>query len=359
MGSPLLDFDTLLAPIPGDNPGGESLPFGIRQELDEARKEINPELFDADDPLRPDEPKPADWRGIIRISQDTLTKTSKDLLVAARLLEALVREHGFAGLRAGLELQRRMMTECWDRIFPSIEDGDLEVRSAPFNWLDDPDRGARFPTTMRSAPIVKHDDTAFSWLTWRQMQDGKSELKGEHFDKAIEATSYGQCKELVDNMTGSLAELNQLCTALQDRLGEFAPGMTEVRRALDECLVLGQQVLKKKPAPLGETSAEEPADGEAAPADEAAAPGAPARQDGAPAKRMLSRDDVYRQLNDAAKLLERLEPHSPIPYLIQKAIKLGSMPFPQLIKALIRDENTIKELNRELGIKDGEEPPAE
>lgn len=353
MGSPLIDIDALLAPVPGDDPAGESLPFAIRQQLDEARKEINPELFDADDPLCPDEPKPADWRAIIRVSQDTLTKTSKDLLVTARLLEALVKEHGFAGLRAGLELQRRLMADCWDRIYPSIEDGDLEVRAAPFNWLDDPDRGARFPTTIRAAPLVQHDGTAFSWLTWRQLQDGKSTLKGEDFDKAIEATSYGQCKALVDDMTGSVAELNQLCAALQARLGEFTPGMTEVRRALDECLVLGQQILKKKPAPLDEAPAEAPAGAEPEAGGEPAAAAAPARAGGV--QRMLNRDDVYRQLNDAAKLLEKLEPHSPIPYLIQKAIKLGAMPFPLLIKALIRDDNIIKELNREFGIKEGEE----
>src|SRR5205823_1253656 len=129
---------------------------------------------------------------------------------------------------------RRLMADCWDRIYPSIEDGDLEVRSAPFNWLDDPDRGARFPNTLRMAPVVRHDDTVFTWQTWRQMQDGKSELKGEDFDKAIDHAGYGPCKALVDDITASQAELDQLSKALQERLGEFAPGMTEVRRALDE-----------------------------------------------------------------------------------------------------------------------------
>src|SRR5262249_49186111 len=102
---------------------------------------------------------------------------------------------------------------------------------------------------------------------------------------------------------------------------------------------------------------EEPA-GEAA-ADEAAAPPADgeegvavARAGGATQRRPVSRDDVYRQLTEAADLLQRLEPHSPIPYLIQKAIELGAMPFPKLMKALIRNDDIIKEMNRELGIKE-------
>jgi type VI secretion system protein ImpA len=65
---------------------------------------------------------------------------------------------------------------------------------------------------------------------------------------------------------------------------------------------------------------------------------------------MATREDVYRQLRDAANLLQKIEPHSPIPYLIQKAITLGAMPFPLLMKALIRDEAVLKDMSRELGI---------
>src|SRR5438552_8716724 len=101
---PAIDIEALLAPIPGDKPAGDSLPFAVREKLDEFRKEINPDAFDADDPLRPDQPKPADWPAIIRLSQETLTATSKDQLASARLLEALVKNKGFVGLRDGLLL---------------------------------------------------------------------------------------------------------------------------------------------------------------------------------------------------------------------------------------------------------------
>jgi len=61
-------------------------------------------------------------------------------------------------------------------------------------------------------------------------------------------------------------------------------------------------------------------------------------------------------LIEAADLLEQLEPHSPVPFLIRKAVEFGSLPFPQLMRALIRDDKIIGEMNRELGIK--EPPPA-
>jgi len=61
---------------------------------------------------------------------------------------------------------------------------------------------------------------------------------------------------------------------------------------------------------------------------------------------------VYRQLSEAAALLQRLEPQSPIPYLINRAVELGSLPFPELMKQLIRNNEVLGEMNRELGIKE-------
>ena len=140
---PLLDFDELVAPIPGDDPAGGSIPFAVREKLEEFRKEVDPDQFDADDPMRPESFQKADWEGIIELAKETLTGTSKDLLIGARLTEALVKEHGFAGLRDGLHLLLRLVAECWDRLRPAIEsDDDLEIRAGPFNWLDESDRGA-------------------------------------------------------------------------------------------------------------------------------------------------------------------------------------------------------------------------
>jgi type VI secretion system protein ImpA len=56
-------------------------------------------------------------------------------------------------------------------------------------------------------------------------------------------------------------------------------------------------------------------------------------------------------LAQAAALLKELEPHSPIPYLVQRAVELGALPFPELMIALIREPNVLADLNRELGIK--------
>src|SRR5205823_3144705 len=97
-----------------------------------------------------------------------------------------------------------------------------------------------------------------------------------------------------------------------------------------------------------------PAEGEAgATADQTA--GAPG-SDGA--ARGATRAQLYQQLAQTAARLQSLEPHSPIPYLIHRAVELGGLPFPQLIKALVRDANVLSELTREFGLEEPAPPPA-
>src|SRR5262245_12421691 len=99
---PLLNLEELVAPIPGESPAGGPVPFEVREKFEEWRKEIDPAAWAPNDPARPAEFKKAEWAAIIKLAQETLTQTSKDLLVVARLLEALTREHGFAGFRDGI-----------------------------------------------------------------------------------------------------------------------------------------------------------------------------------------------------------------------------------------------------------------
>jgi type VI secretion system protein ImpA len=139
----------------------------------------------------------------------------------------------------------------------------------------------------------------------------------------------------VDDIAACMTELDHLGEALNVRLEAVAPAMLELRGALKQCDLLARQVLQRKgpaPTPAVETPAEEheavtqpQGNGEAAPI---AAP--------AP-KRAATREDLYRQLAATASQLQAMEPHSPIPILVQRAVELGSLPFPQLMTALVKD----------------------
>src|SRR5882724_13701689 len=115
---PVLDFEALLAPIPGDRPSGEWLP-DVHSAIEQARR--------ADDNLPQGEwkreKKVADWAGVVKITTDALTTRTKDIKIAVFLVEALVREHDFAGASDGFRLLRELTERFWDTLYPKIEDG--------------------------------------------------------------------------------------------------------------------------------------------------------------------------------------------------------------------------------------------
>ena len=59
-------------------------------------------------------------------------------------------------------------------------------------------------------------------------------------------------------------------------------------------------------------------------------------------RQVASRAQVYQQLAQTAALLQQLEPHSPIPYLINRAVELGALSFPDLMRQLIRDSEVLR-----------------
>jgi type VI secretion system ImpA family protein len=356
-----LDFGELLKPIDDDEPAGSPVSFSQREEFEELRKEIDPSTFDAKDPTRPTEAKHADWRGIQELATEILASKSKDLLTAARLLEALTKQFQFAGLRDGLHLMRLMCQLCWNRMFPEIEDEDeIDVRAAPFNWLDDPDRGARFPLTLRQTPVLVAGDIEFSWMDWHDAQEGKGSVSMGDFESALGRTSPELVHRTLADVKAAQKELLQLSDYLDGKMGDEAPALAQFRTALGECATLVGQMAERVGPPEGDGDGDDGSNGDAGAMQGAMTAGGMQTVGGqvvmaprAPAQ--PTREDLYRVLNETATRLQKMEPHSPIPYLIQRACALGKLPFPKLMRALIREQNVLREMERELGIPEDDD----
>ena len=55
-------------------------------------------------------------------------------------------------------------------------------------------------------------------------------------------------------------------------------------------------------------------------------------------------------MSHAADVLASIEPHSPVPYLVRRAVEMGRLPFPEMIQAIVREQSVIDGMFRELGI---------
>jgi type VI secretion system protein ImpA len=346
--APVLDLDALLKPLAGANPAGEPLSDMLRMELDSLRRE----------PVSGDDTTAhwkADWPKVVQITTDALTNKGKDLHAAARLVEAATKVHGAAGLRDGLRLLHALVTQCWDRLHPMPGAGDTtDIREAPVIWLNDIGRGARFPQTVAAIALFRAAGGSFSSL------DVRSKEKRAAVDDAV-ATAKPAVLETLRPTYGDLLACRQalqdLASALNDRRidKDSTPDYvsldtsSNLGTAIERCIEMVEEIAKKRAFPL-------------TPPTETKTDNLPAKQAGAVsgatdvASVSELRESLYRQLEQIATTLRRIEPHSPIPFLLERCVKLSALPFPQLMRAIIRENAALAELDRLLGItKDKEE----
>ena len=336
--------DDLLNPIPGENPCGENLRYAaVYDKIKEARRE---------DDTAPQgdwqyERKTADYPLVVKLAGDAMATKSKDLQIAVWLTEALMKTESFSGLRAGLDLIHGLLVNFWDRLYPEIDEGDLELRAAPLDWL-----GSRMDATLRSLPITK---TGINWYQFREARivgreeeaGGDSEKlearaaaiaegkkTGEDWDKAFGASPKAYYVNLEATLDGILEILDTLSGVCSEKFADQAPSFGPMRTTLEEVRHTVHGLLQKK----REAEPDETAAGPEAAADEAAEeagstpaePSAPAKPKARPSGGPLAPDpvdkeDAYRRVVSVATFLRREDPYSTTPYLLLRGLRFGEL----------------------------------
>lgn len=379
-------LDALLAPVPGDDPAGETLRYdGTWDAVRDARR--------ADDPALPQgvwsrELKRADWPRAAALCREALETRSKDLQLAAWLAEAWTGEHGFAGAAAGVSAILALCEGYWDGVWPrgDTPDDAVEARGRVFEWLD-----GRLAELLGQTPLTIEgvaEAGTFAWidreaalrlenLSRRDAAGAKTaEANGAvtlaRFDRAVALTPtpfHAARGRALARASDAVARLQALLDA---RCGADAPGLLRLSALLAAVRGWTEAVLAARPQ---ETPAPEPAmpptPDPVPPAAEAVAStettGAAASPDAAAAEapgvvrvalpaRPTSREDAYRWLATAADYLAVAEPHSPVPHLVRRALAWGKLSFPELTLELLRQGYDLKALRSLLGLDEDGAP---
>ena len=358
----ILDLDLLLTPISQDNPCGESLRWDpLWDELSQLRKTRK-------DPLDSSGDKEPEWGKIVDLSKKLLTTRTKDLLIAGWLTEASVRQSGFAGFRDGLRLIHGLVERFWDGLHPLPEDQDLSNRSAPLTWLTSRDGGARMPVALREISLTslapRQDEPILNWNVWHlrratpQAKDEKedaykrrcadAEQKRQLFDSAVEAAPIKVYQTLLADMDACLQEIDRLAVALESRLaGDLSPDWSKLRESIGEIRVFVYGVLKRRGGLPADAVAASERPGEQG--MESTASNGIATNHGP----IRSRTEAMTRLEEAAKFFSESEPHSPVAYLVRRAVRWAGMPFEEVLGELVKDDKLVKQISETLGIVSG------
>ncbi len=360
----LIDWDQLSAPISEENPAGEYLRYeGTYDRISAARREDDPTLTQG---IYKTELKRADWKEVERTCLEALANRSKDIQIAAWLMEAWLRLRGFAGARDGLRLLLALSEKFWPVLHPQPSRDNPEQRVGTFEWINE-----KLSLQLKLIPVTSPesgDAPAYSFADW-QMAGYQEQVARQNpnapptpetaaqvtlarFQSSAMLTatqSYLQLYDELDTTAGACLALDDL---LEEKLGAQSPGLRRFAETLGDIQRLVGDILHARPAEAELALAE---------AGTHLAAAADPTEDDAPGAEMWSthpirsRAEAYRRLSEAAEYLLRTEPHSPTPYLVRRAVEWGSMNLFDLMRQIVRNDGEMQEIDRLLRLTNREE----
>jgi len=333
--------DDLLNPIPGDNPSGVYVRHDSKLLLYDKIKEARRQDDELAQGEWQTERKMADFPLAKKLAEEALATKTKDLQLAAWLTEAQLHIESFAGLQQGLNLCAGLVRDFWDTVYPPVEDGDLELRSGPLDFL-----GSGLDLALKSRPLSK---AGYDWYKYKESRavgyddpsksdkerkdreqkiaDGK--LSAEAFDKAFVETPKAFYFQAEKNLDGCLARLKILDEVCDEKFGSDGPALGRLKTSIEEVRHSVHALLEKKretePDPVEVVAA---ADG---------SPGAVAAQGGVPAgapgitisvltsSEPADRREAIATVARVAALLRQQDPHNPAPYLMMRGLRWGEL----------------------------------
>lgn len=349
----MIDVSPLLQPIAPDRPAGSDLRQDGRDDVftsvRELRRQDDPALIPEGVPA-----KEADFRKALELCERALRERTKDLELAAYLAEAWTRLHGLDGLAAGLQLMDGLIERYWPQLTPGLDqDGGRieilpEIRAKWIGWLGS---SRDFLDAVRAVQLTdgQAELTLLDYENAQRMADAQrtnvvlydelarsGRTTPEQWERAFSATGPGLREQQAAACARCLAGLDRLETRCQEVLGyDDAPSFARLRELLElvRDLFAGTAAIDAAPAAGA---------GAAAPAVAGAGSGA-----GQP---LRTRQDAVRTLQDIARFLRSSEPHSPVPFLIERCVRWLNMGFEEVMQDLVESRDIMANVRKTLGM---------
>lgn len=366
-----MDTDLLLAPLPGEQPGGEDLSFSAAfDDIAEMRRADDPTLQQGEwvTPI-----KQADWAGVAKACESLLGARSKDLRLALWLTEARAMTQGYAGLASGLGLCTALCEQHWHHLHPLPDGDDAEERIGNIAWMLQ-----RLVELASALPVTsgrKGERYTLLDLKHARQWQAQAERNGQppdtlptdqpnaitvaQFRQAVQDTPSERLREVVDALRSTRAQLQAWQGVVDARLGLEGPSFVSAREALEQA----SHELEKLARDAGALSSPTLS------ADHGGAPGHVAASNSQDAAGLTestatssaqavahgpsvprTRAEALRQLQMVADFFRRTEPHSPVAYLADKAIKWGEMPLHRWLGEVVKDPASMAHLQELLGL---------
>ncbi|HCT74009.1 MULTISPECIES: type VI secretion system protein TssA [Psychrobacter] len=365
------NIDTLAAPIEGSRHGvGEDLIFDPRIDaIVAARQEDDPLLAQGNWVT---ELKVADWDFVKNQCAELLSHTSKDMKLALWYVDALSHTDHLSGISQGLSLLQALNDEYWLTMYPPLdgEEDSMDIRAGLLSWfvkaLSDDIKQLSLADTKAENYNYNYYLTARDHDKQRQQNpdsETSNQLTLSDYNHAIKTSSEAWQQALMSNVNKVTEQWQTLTDQLNDLMGMDAPVFAPVT---DLLVALTQHLRPLIPEYSDITSSI----GQESVADnvDLIDNNEPMMSDGngqsASTKNISSTSfnpsnrDHQSNRRQALKLLAQIqdyfatnEPHSPVTFLLGRAIDWADMPLDKWLSHIIKNEDQLSMLSDMIGIQ--------
>ena len=365
------NIDTLIAPIDGSHHGvGEDLIFDPRIDaIVAARQEDDPLLAQGNWVT---ELKVADWDFVKNQCAELLSHTSKDMKLALWYVDALSHTDHLAGISQGLSLLQTLNDDYWLTMYPPLdgEEESMDIRAGLLSWfvkaLTDDIKQLSLADTKVESYNYNYYLTARDHDKQRQQNpdsETSNQLTLSDYNHAIKNSSKAWQKTLMSNLNKVTEQWQALTDQLNDLMGMDAPvfaPVTDLLMALKQHL---HPLLPEYADTTNSISQEGVADTVDS-TDDHESTKSNGNKSLASTKNVTLTDfnpsnrDHQSNRRQALKLLAQIqeyfatnEPHSPVTFLLGRAIDWADMPLDQWLAHIIKNEDQLSMISDMVGIQ--------
>ena len=365
------NIDTLIAPINGSRHGvGEDLIFDPRIDaIVAARQEDDPLLAQGNWVT---ELKVADWDFVKNQCAELLSHTSKDMKLALWYVDALSHTDHLAGISQGLSLLQTLNDDYWLTMYPPLdgEEESMDIRAGLLSWFVKALTDDIKQLSLADTKVENYDYNYY--LTARdhdkqRQQNPDSETSNQltlsDYNHAIKNSSKAWQKTLTSNLNKVTEQWQALTDQLNDLMGMDAPvfaPVTDLLMALKQHL---HPLLPEYADTTNSISQEGVADTVNS-TDDHESTKSNGNKSLASTKNVTLTDfnpsnrDHQSNRRQALKLLAQIqeyfatnEPHSPVTFLLGRAIDWADMPLDQWLAHIIKNEDQLSMISDMVGIQ--------
>ena len=366
------NIDTLIAPIEGSRHGvGEDLIFDPRiNAIVAARQEDDPLLAQGNWVT---ELKVADWDFVKNQCADLLSHTSKDMKLALWYVDALSHTDHLAGISQGLSLLQTLNDEYWLTMYPPLdgEEDSMDIRAGLLSWfvkaLSDDIKQLSLSDTKTEKYNYNYYLTARDHDKQRQQNpdsETSNQLTLSDYNHAIKTSSETWQQALMSNLKKVTEQWQALTDQLNDLMGMDAPVFAPVTDLLVALTQHLRPLIPEYSDTTSSVSAQESVadtmdsitDNESTISDSSGQSSStknisstsfnPSNRD-----HQSNRQQALKLLGQIQDYFATNEPHSPVTFLLGRAIDWADMPLDQWLTHIIKNEDQLAILSDMIGIK--------